>query len=82
MIEAIMNQDLVPLCEQLRLVRVYKKIKQADLAKDIGVSAMGLSLLERGKRAIKVDFLIKWAGRLGLITNLSFELIRNKKGDK
>ena len=70
--EQIMNQELVPLHEQLRLVRVYKKIKQEDLAKDLGISTMGLSYLERGKRKLDTNFLIKWSGRLGLRLDTTF----------
>jgi transcriptional regulator with XRE-family HTH domain len=63
----------VSFCEQLRSIRRYKDIKQEDLAKDLGISCMGLSYLERGEREIKLDFLIKWAGRLGLKVNINLE---------
>lgn len=73
LVETIMNEDLVPLCERLRRVRVVSGIPQKRLAKELGISAMGLSYLERGKRRLNLEFLFRWAGKFGLNFDLMFK---------
>lgn len=52
--------------EILKLRRVQLNLKQADVAKKLGLSAMGLSYLERGTRDLKLEMLQLWAKELGL----------------
>jgi transcriptional regulator with XRE-family HTH domain len=46
------------------------KMKQASLAKKLGISAMHLSHFETGRREPKITFLEKWAEKLGLKLDL------------
>ena len=49
----------------LRQTRESKRMKQEDIAKELGVSPMGLSFFETGKRIPKIEFIEKWANLLG-----------------
>ncbi|MEK6878169.1 MAG: helix-turn-helix transcriptional regulator [Nanoarchaeota archaeon] len=50
----------------LLLRRKALRLNQADVAKKLGLSAMGLSYLETGKRELKLTLLEKWTKVLGL----------------
>uniref|UniRef100_A0A6M3JE49 Putative DNA binding, helix-turn-helix domain containing protein n=1 Tax=viral metagenome TaxID=1070528 RepID=A0A6M3JE49_9ZZZZ len=73
--ERIMEEDSVLLGERLQRVRKVKRLYQKELAKDLGISQTYMSYLESGRVEIKVNFLIKWAVRLGLRTNIIFNEI-------
>jgi len=50
----------------LRLRREQLRLTQAEVGEKLGLSAMGLSYLERGSRNLKVELLELWAEELGL----------------
>ena len=50
----------------LLLRRKALRLNQSDVAKKLGLSAMGLSYLETGKRELKLTLLEKWTKVLGL----------------
>lgn len=52
--------------EVLRLRRRHKLLTQEQVAKKLGLSAMGLSYLESGSRSLKLEMLELWAKELGL----------------
>ena len=51
--------------EFLQMARKRKNLNQTEVAKQLGLSAMGLSYLEKGSREIKVSVLERWASFLG-----------------
>jgi len=63
----------------LLLRRKQLGMKQADLAKMLGLSTMGLSYLERGTRKLKLETLDKWANTLGYEVKLELSLIEGQK---
>lgn len=46
--------------EKLRMLRLYKKIKQQDVADAIGISRNYLSMMENEKREMSEDVYRKW----------------------
>ena len=52
--------------QTLRLLRVRADLKQAELAKDLDVTANYLSLVEKGHREPSLTFLKKFAKRLNV----------------
>ena len=50
--------------QTLKLLRVAADLKQTELAKDLGVTANYLSLVENGRREPSLTFLQKFANRL------------------
>lgn len=50
----------------LKLRRKQLNISQAELAPKLGLSAMGLSYLERESRGLKINLLELWAKELDL----------------
>lgn len=61
--------------------RVSLGISQDIVATNLGISAMGLSYLERGERTVKVDMLEKWAGIIGLELVISYSETTNDTRD-
>lgn len=59
--------------EFLQMARKRQNLTQTDVAKQLGLSAMGLSYLENGSREIKVSVLEKWAKLLGYKVVLKLE---------
>lgn len=59
----------------LKLRREQQGLTQAQLGAKLGLSAMGLSYLERGSRGLKLELLELWAEELGL----EVEIRLNKK---
>ena len=62
--------------EALRLRRKQKLLTQGQVAKKLGLSAMGLSYLENGSRALKLEMLELWAKELDL--EVEIKLIERK----
>lgn len=54
------------LIDTLRLRRKSLGLSQEEVADKLGLSAMGLSYLERGSRELKIEMLELWAKELGL----------------
>lgn len=59
----------------LRAVRLDKGIGQEELAKQLGITPMGLSHYERGERVPNLDRLEQWAQLLGYEVSLKIVLI-------
>lgn len=59
--------------EILRAKRRELDRTQEDVAKELGLSTMGLSYLERGSRDLKVEMLDKWATVLGMKLTITLE---------
>lgn len=59
----------------LKQIRTRKKLKQEDIASKLGISKMGLSYLENGKRGLKVEVLEKWGKILGKELVITFKNI-------
>lgn len=59
--------------EILRAKRRELDRTQEDVAKELGLSTMGLSYLERGSRDLKVEMLEKWAAVLGMKLTITLE---------
>lgn len=55
----------------LKLRRIALGMNQTKLAKKLGLSAMGLSYLERGTRNLKLETLDKWAEALKMKVEVS-----------
>src|SRR5262249_44001016 len=58
-----MNNVLIG--QKLRQLRMHRGLRQADVAKQIGVSPAYLNLLEKGKRTIQFPLLLKALAPLG-----------------
>lgn len=56
----------------IKLIRTAKGVKQLTLAKELGVSANYVSLIEKDRREPSVGFLRKLAGTLGVPVGLFF----------
>ncbi|SFZ82889.1 DNA-binding transcriptional regulator, XRE-family HTH domain [Devosia enhydra] len=52
--------------DALRLVRLYWGYSQADLAKDLDLSQSMISEIERGAKAVTLDVLERYSGKLGI----------------
>src|SRR5262245_43904792 len=55
---------MIQIGQTLRVLRVAADLKQAQLAKDLGVTANYLSLVEKGNREPSLTFLKKFAKRI------------------
>jgi transcriptional regulator with XRE-family HTH domain len=62
----------VTLGNAIKLIRTAKGVKQLTLAKELGVSANYVSLIEKDRREPSVGFLRKLAGTLGVPVGLFF----------
>jgi len=54
----------IDLTSALLTIRREHHIRQEDLAKMLGISAMYVSLIENGKREMKISLLERWANAL------------------
>jgi transcriptional regulator with XRE-family HTH domain len=59
--------EIVPVNENIKARRLFLKMKQAELAKHIGISQNHLSQLERGTRKVSLSLLDKFAQALDMI---------------
>lgn len=59
--------------EILRAKRRELDRTQEEVAKELGLSTMGLSYLERGSRNLKIEMLDKWATVLGMKLTITLE---------
>lgn len=67
-------------CAALRQRREELKLTQETVAEKIGVSAMGLSHWETGRRKIKISDLEKWSEALGY--NIEINLFEPKEDNQ
>ncbi len=71
--QIIPEKDLPNYCLFLRQARLSKKLKQADMAKKIGISPMGFSHFELGRRVPRVTLFEKWLDTLGLEMKIDYK---------
>lgn len=57
----------------LKQARLTKKMTQEDVGKSLGVSAMGMSFFESGKRIPRLDTFERWIDIFDLKLNLDFK---------
>ena len=69
----------VSLVEKLRARRRAMRMSQQKVAKKLGMSYMNVSHIERGRRGIKLDTLMKWAQILNL--QLEINLLERSKAE-
>lgn len=66
--------QLTPIGQALRKLRIEKRLKLLDMARDLAISSAYLSAIEMGRKRVPADLVDKVVGRYGLDPLVAGEL--------